>query len=90
MIVKLDIENHWVEEGVNGEIIHRVMTLEEFLELQCEVCLENAQEFQIEINQYSKHTENEMILVCSECAKLIVSNLMNDPNFIDGIEIDRL
>jgi len=88
MSINLNITEHWVEEGKNGRIERRIMTLDEYLEEQCEVCLEAFQVFEISLKDHPE--TNEYILACKECAKIIVSEKMNDDDFSDTLQITRL
>ena len=85
MSIKLNITEHWIQIG-NEE--KRLMTLEEYLEEQCEICYSSMQVFEISLKDYPE--TNEYILVCEECAKTIVGEKMNDISFIDTLKITRL
>ena len=85
MSIKLNITEHWIEEGSKP---NRVMTIEEYLEEQCEVCLDKLQDFEISLKDYPE--TNEYILVCEACAKTIVEEKMNDISFSDTLKITRL
>ena len=88
MSIKLNITDHWVEEEKNGSIERRAMTLDEYLDDQCEVCLEEFQVFEISLKDYPK--TNEYILACEACAKIIVSEKMSEDDFYDTLQITRL
>ena len=85
MSIKLNITEHWIEEGSKPK---RVMTIEEYLEEQCEICYSSMQVFEISIKDYPE--TNEYILVCEECAKTLVEEKMQDISFIDTLKITRL
>lgn len=85
MSIKLNIEENWVEEGNKPR---RIMTLDEYIEEQCEVCLEKFQVFEIALKDIPE--TGEYVVVCEECAKTIVTEKMNDSNFTDTLKITRL
>ena len=90
MLIKLDIENNWVEEGKNGKIVRRTMTFEEAIEFICENCQDTNSEIELDIDFCKRYAENEVLVVCRECGKQIVADKLTDPSFIGNIKITVL
>lgn len=84
MKVNLNIEDNWVEGGVNGKIVRRVMTLDEYDELLCEVCKDADGSHEIDF------IDDTYLLVCPECAKLFMNGLIEQEDYTDRIIIMRL
>lgn len=74
MSIKLNIKEHWIEEGTNPR---RLMTIDEYLEEQCEICLENPCTHEIDF-------EGELIYVCGDCCKMIASGLIDGNDNLFG------
>jgi len=90
MQIKLDIENNWVEEGINGKIVRRVATFEEAIEFICENCQDAESEIELDIDFCRSSAEDEVMCVCRECGKQIIADKFTDPEFIGNIKITVL
>ena len=76
MMFNLNIEENCVKDS-NGK---RAMTFEEIIELICQNCQDADIEVELEI-------DNELITVCRKCALSIISNKLNNPDFIEKVEL---
>jgi hypothetical protein len=81
MQVKLTLENAWIETGN----VRRVQTLNEWLEGQCEICLEK--EGVAEVSVKDLGDEEDTFICCRECARLMVDALLADLNFVGNVKI---
>ncbi len=79
MKVELTIENDWVEEGINGKIVRRIQTFEEFIEYQCQICYEEEADIELDF------VDDTYLLICRGCGKLFFNGILNNKNFYDNI-----
>jgi len=84
MKINLNIEDTWIVYGENGKIVRRVMTLDEYDELLCDICKNTENTHEIVF------LDDTFLLVCPECAKLFMNGIIDNEDYCSRINIMRL
>ena len=78
--VILNIDDYWISDKYGK----RVMTIDDYDELLCTICKDDESTHEISFQ------DDTYMLVCEDCAKIFMSNIIGNDDYTDRIDITRL